>query len=254
MILRRVISHVKAQNWTAVALDFLIVVMGVFMGIQVSNWNDARADHERSENYLSRIRADIERDRLELQDHQIFWGRVTKEGYAAIAYAETGELNGATDWETLRAFLHASQAWTFSFIDTTYAELRSAGELDLIADANLRSALADYYVAVVSRRGGGGHYGLLPAYREMVRGRTRADIMRYYWAACFRQGAGVQEFVDCPPPPETTGVKDVLEQIALDEEIIDALRYWVDTVAVAAELAEFDLARTDTLIDLVEAQ
>ena len=39
MLLGRVIAHVKAQNWTAVALDFLIVVMGVFIGLQVSNWN-----------------------------------------------------------------------------------------------------------------------------------------------------------------------------------------------------------------------
>ena len=30
MLLRRVIEHVKAQNWTAVALDFVIVVVGVF--------------------------------------------------------------------------------------------------------------------------------------------------------------------------------------------------------------------------------
>ncbi len=43
MILRRVMEHVKAQNWTAVALDFVIVVVGVFIGIQVSNWNDEQA-------------------------------------------------------------------------------------------------------------------------------------------------------------------------------------------------------------------
>lgn len=42
MLPRRVIEHVKNQNWTAVALDFVIVVAGVFIGIQVSNWNDAR--------------------------------------------------------------------------------------------------------------------------------------------------------------------------------------------------------------------
>jgi len=39
MILRRVIAHVKAQNWTAVALDFLIVVVG----LRVSNWNEQPA-------------------------------------------------------------------------------------------------------------------------------------------------------------------------------------------------------------------
>ena len=42
MLLRRVIEHVKAQNWTAVALDFFIVVVGVFIGIQVANWNDTQ--------------------------------------------------------------------------------------------------------------------------------------------------------------------------------------------------------------------
>ena len=42
MLLRRVIENVKAQNWLAVSLDFVIVVVGVFIGIQVANWNDAR--------------------------------------------------------------------------------------------------------------------------------------------------------------------------------------------------------------------
>jgi len=55
MLLRRVIEHVKHQNWTAVALDFVIVVMGVFIGIQVSNWNEARADHEEGRQLLTRL-------------------------------------------------------------------------------------------------------------------------------------------------------------------------------------------------------
>lgn len=42
MLLRRVIDHVEAQNWTAILIDFVIVVVGVFIGIQVSNWNDDR--------------------------------------------------------------------------------------------------------------------------------------------------------------------------------------------------------------------
>lgn len=42
MLLRRITQHVKNQNWFAVGLDFVIVVVGVFIGIQVSNWNDAQ--------------------------------------------------------------------------------------------------------------------------------------------------------------------------------------------------------------------
>ena len=33
MILRRITQHVKDQNWTAVAIDLVIVVVGVFLGI-----------------------------------------------------------------------------------------------------------------------------------------------------------------------------------------------------------------------------
>ena len=44
MILRRITEHVKTQNWLAVAIDFVIVVGGVFIGIQAANWNAARAE------------------------------------------------------------------------------------------------------------------------------------------------------------------------------------------------------------------
>ena len=42
MLLRRVTQHVKEQNWFAVFVDFFIVVVGVFIGIQVANWNDTQ--------------------------------------------------------------------------------------------------------------------------------------------------------------------------------------------------------------------
>ena len=33
MILRRIIAHFRKQEWTAIALDFVIVVVGVFVGL-----------------------------------------------------------------------------------------------------------------------------------------------------------------------------------------------------------------------------
>lgn len=35
-ILRRVMKHARDQSWCAVFLDFLIVIVGVFIGIQVA--------------------------------------------------------------------------------------------------------------------------------------------------------------------------------------------------------------------------
>ncbi len=42
MLLRRIMEHVNAQNWFAVFIDFVIVVVGVVIGIEVANWNDVR--------------------------------------------------------------------------------------------------------------------------------------------------------------------------------------------------------------------
>lgn len=41
MLLRSITKHIKGQNWFAVFIDFLIVVVGVFIGLQVGNWNEA---------------------------------------------------------------------------------------------------------------------------------------------------------------------------------------------------------------------
>lgn len=36
MILRRFMKHVTDQNWIAVVLDVLVVITGIFLGMQVS--------------------------------------------------------------------------------------------------------------------------------------------------------------------------------------------------------------------------
>jgi hypothetical protein len=55
MVLRRITEHVKTQNWFAVGLDFVIVVVGVFIGIQVSNWNEARGDQRAYRDAMTRL-------------------------------------------------------------------------------------------------------------------------------------------------------------------------------------------------------
>ncbi|MEM9014361.1 MAG: hypothetical protein AAGB02_04555 [Pseudomonadota bacterium] len=67
MLLRRIIEHVRTQNWTAVGLDFVIVVVGVFIGIQVANWNEALANAQREKQVLQEILDDLRGDADVLQ-------------------------------------------------------------------------------------------------------------------------------------------------------------------------------------------
>ena len=59
MILRRVISHFRHQEWTAIAIDFVIVVIGVVVGIQVSNWNEELETRRKAEVFTARLTADL---------------------------------------------------------------------------------------------------------------------------------------------------------------------------------------------------
>ena len=59
MILRRIAEHFRKQEWTAIAIDFVIVVVGVFLATQVTNWNDARLTHERARDVTTRLLGDV---------------------------------------------------------------------------------------------------------------------------------------------------------------------------------------------------
>ena len=59
MILRRVIAHFRKQEWTAIFLDFVIVVVGVFVGMQVNNWNETRQDRADERLFMSRLHDDL---------------------------------------------------------------------------------------------------------------------------------------------------------------------------------------------------
>jgi hypothetical protein len=69
MLLRRMTQHVKDQNWFAVGLDFLIVVLGVFLGLQVNNWNAARVMRADEADLLSRMVVEAEDARTEMADY-----------------------------------------------------------------------------------------------------------------------------------------------------------------------------------------
>lgn len=60
MILRRFTKHVTDQNWFAVGLDVLVVITGIFLGMQVTEWNDVRKVQLKEKVYNTQFKADIE--------------------------------------------------------------------------------------------------------------------------------------------------------------------------------------------------
>jgi len=252
MLLRRIRQHVAAENWFAVWVDFVIVVIGVYVGIEVSNWNEARQEQIRAQSYLERIGADLEKD-LELAGHRAsFWADVLEYGKEALRYAEHGERAERSSWKTVLAFYQASQVWAYTSIDMTYQELKSAGELGLIGDDELRAELGAYYITGVGLETS--HlFNILPAYRETVRGLTPWDVQTHVWAHCHRSSTLLQELLDCESPIDIAEADAILATYLADERLVRELRFWMANLSVAKGVLEANRERVERLIALVDA-
>ncbi|TAH46769.1 MAG: hypothetical protein EYC71_02910 [Gammaproteobacteria bacterium] len=226
MILRRVIAHFRNQEWTAIFIDFVIVVLGVFVGIQVANWNEQRVEDHKAQAYLARIRGNLDSDLQSIHGRQVFWARVNDYGKQAIHYAETGERVEGSAWKTVLAFYQASQLWQWRTSDSTYQEMRSGGELGLIRDNVLRDALSQYYLET----GSASDYlfYLQPEYRKLVRGLTPSVVADYIWAKCWSQPSPLeQHLLDCEAPISEEAAQAVLEGYLGDPKLLPELRFWV---------------------------
>lgn len=59
MILRRLAQQLREQNWVAISIEFVLLVLGVFLGLQAANWNDARIEQGLVRAHLAEIANDL---------------------------------------------------------------------------------------------------------------------------------------------------------------------------------------------------
>ena len=143
MILRRVIEHVKTQNWTAVALDFVIVVVGVFIGIQVANWNDARGERRAYLNALDRLRGEINAN-YEMLD----WADADVSAELPVVRAAYDALETCSDDPETRAKVNAglkliSGANSIRVRKSELSELTTSAQLLAQQTSEMRRRLSD---------------------------------------------------------------------------------------------------------------
>ena len=97
MILRRVIEHVKTQNWTAVTLDFMIVVVGVFVGLQVTNWNQERQEHAQEQAILERLQEESQYAVGYWRDWAAFFARSNEDKQELLDVLASGRMTSAQE-------------------------------------------------------------------------------------------------------------------------------------------------------------
>ncbi len=143
MILRRLAAAIMRQDWTAVVIEIAIVVIGVFLGIQLGNWNDARISDRKEIAYLQRLHEDVVRSRLALEaDYAAAVRQYTDQEFMVDHLTSCALPTDNVD-RFDRGLLWLGKINPPRFDVRTYQELISTGDLNLIDDDQIKDGLAE---------------------------------------------------------------------------------------------------------------
>ncbi len=174
MNLRRLIEHIKGQHWTAVAIDFVIVVVGVFVGIQVSNWNQQRATDRQAAIFTMHLKEDL-REEDWVYQLMIGYNRQVLANAERAANALSGSSTMSDEAFMVSAY-RATQYKQRLRRRATFDELISTGTIGLIKDRKLRDlAIRVYNMPVIENIA---RDGIESRYREEFRMSVATEVQR----------------------------------------------------------------------------
>lgn len=200
MILGRMREHAGNHNWFAVSIDLLIVVLGVFLGTQVSNWNADRIAHDAGQSYRAHILDDVADNARDMQTRAAYYQQVK-----AFALQVLDDLDGTasiSDEQFLIAAFQATQIYPRPMVRTAYDEVLSVGALNTLGDAATRRKIANYYLAVdVSEA----TFRTVPGYRDVGRSAVPYAVQVRIRSACAeRMTTAANGFVQIALPATCT--------------------------------------------------
>ena len=144
MLLRRITQHVKDQNWFAVLIDFAIVVFGVFIGIQVANWNEDRQQRVDEAEIIERVADDFARIKLDAERSRNFHRQITSDLTIVVKSLRSENLADSDIVAVKRALFLGTTFQTSADRSGTTRELLSSGQANLLRDKGLLEALVAY--------------------------------------------------------------------------------------------------------------
>jgi len=145
MFLRRVTEHLSKQHWTAVFLDFVIVVVGVFLGIQAANWNEYRKERVEEGRYYGQILDDLRVDQQSLRYAEQRADSFDLAAEDTLRAIRTGLPQNVPPGRFAVEIHYAGFLYIPRASRRTYDELISAGKLGLLRNETAKTAIADYY-------------------------------------------------------------------------------------------------------------
>jgi hypothetical protein len=141
MILRRLAEAVRAQSWLTVLLEVMIVVVGLFIGLQVDDWNEWRKDRSAERDYLERLLVETRLNVSQLKvKAQSYFDRADSLS-RIVMHISQGSPDQITTNDLTNAFCYWYVPEGVRLQSSTYDEMTATGSLDLITDQSVRQLL-----------------------------------------------------------------------------------------------------------------
>jgi hypothetical protein len=249
MILRRIAEAIRTRDWFTFSIEFAIVVAGVFIGIQVANWNEARKFAAQEQSYLEQLREEIRINHSVVELRMGYTAEVITAGERALAWLDgDSDCASAGDCaELLVDFFHASQVWGSSILMAKYRELERLG---FPSDSAVREPVQDYYLFV---QDGSFVNEFTPAYRETVRGHISPAAFRLLWGTCHVVSGYLEELSrDCVADLGVLDTGAMLRNIHADPVVRQQLQFWLGQNILAETIFPGMRARGDAAMAALE--
>lgn len=140
MIFKRAIAKLRAQDWTAITIELAIVILGVFIGTQVSNWNQERLERQETQRMLLQLMPQFDFLQAFFNAARPYY-RVTR-AYTDIAIRGWHNDPNVSDRDFVIAAYQASQIFVVGFNSSGLSATMGIDRLKDIDDPELRSELS----------------------------------------------------------------------------------------------------------------
>ncbi len=144
MILRRVIAHFRKQEWTAIAIDFVIVVVGVFVGVQVNGWVGDGVDRRREHGYLIALRDDFAVISSELDGDAAEFASIADNMKFLIEQSRLPAPDAPREALNAAIALLIRMEGT-PMVSGTYEAITGSGDLEIIRSKKVKDALTAFF-------------------------------------------------------------------------------------------------------------
>ena len=141
MILRRIATAFRKQDWATVAVEFAIVVAGILVGLQVDSWNTERTDRIREKAVLEQLHSDFDANAANIGLYANRHEQMVEDLAFALNVLTKGELTKADAQRFRNAFVSMYQLPSISASMGGYDAMIATGGLALITDQELKSRL-----------------------------------------------------------------------------------------------------------------